>query len=232
VDVATLDHSVITPSNSQMREIKHLIHKMDKNQLKIEFSDGVISCIGNLFYFKYSDKVIISDIDGTVTKSDMRGHLYSSMHKDYTHQGCAKLFNHLVDSGYKFIYLTARPVSMVKETKRYIESINQHGYTMPKFPIITSPNKSSHAFIREVLIKEPHTFKINILTSISGLFEGYLAGGFGNRETDDISYKSVGIASKNIFRINSSSVIVNVETNKQYKTYDELLIDIDEYFPK
>ena len=185
-----------------------------------------------MYFFKSSDSIIISDIDGTVTKSDMRGHFYSSMKKDYTHPGCSKLFTKFEKYGYKMIYLTARPVSMVKATKRYIGAIDQDGYKMPDFPIITSPNKSAHAFIREVLIREPHTFKINILNTISNLFDHPFCGGFGNRVTDDISYSSVGISPKQIFRINKKSIIENEESKKTYETYTELEKEIDIYFPK
>jgi phosphatidate phosphatase LPIN len=181
---------------------------------------------------KYSDKIIICDIDGTVTKSDIKGQLYSSLRRDHTHKGLAKLFDHLDDSGYKFIYLTARPLAMIGTTKRYLKSINQNGFEMPNSPIITSPNKSSHSFMREVFIKEPQAFKIRILTSIQNLFEGSLVGGFGNKLTDDYSYLSVGIDPKNIFRINPKSVIENIESKKCYKSYDGLLNDIDHYFPK
>eukprot|EP01080_Neovahlkampfia_damariscottae_P010129 gene10129-2548_t len=231
VEVATLDHSLLTPNEKQMKEIQEVIKKSDKDNLTIEFSDGNYSCEGKMYYFKSSDSVIISDIDGTVTRSDMRGHIYSSMQKDYTHAGCSKLFSKIVKNGYKLIYLTARPVSMIKETKRYIHSIDQDNYKMPDFPIITSPNKSAHAFIREVLIREPHTFKIHILNTISNLFDHPFYGGFGNRVTDDISYSSVGIPLKQIFRIDKSSLVENEETKKTYATYNELEKEIDDYFP-
>ena len=41
-----------------------------------------------IFLWNYNDKLIISDIDGTITKSDIAGQLLTN----YIHSGVTKLF--------------------------------------------------------------------------------------------------------------------------------------------
>lgn len=47
---------------------------------------------------------------------------------------------------------------------------------------------------REMILRRPHEFKIATLQEIRSLFPPYwnpFAGGFGNRDTDEISYREV-----------------------------------------
>lgn len=185
VETATLAHDIITPNSEQLEKLNQILQRYDYQEVNtIEFSDGELTSEGYLFCYNFKDKIVVSDIDGTITKSDIRGHLYTSMDKDYTHVGTAELFKKIENNGYKFIYLSARPVTMAKKTRRYISRINQNGFKMPVSPVITSPNKAMDSFIREVLIKEPHIFKVSILSAISNLFPSNpFVGGFGNRDT-------------------------------------------------
>jgi phosphatidate phosphatase LPIN len=63
--------------------------------------------------WNYDAKIVISDIDGTITKSDKRGMLAAQLGYDYTHVGVSKLYNRLSDNGYKMLYLTARSIGML-----------------------------------------------------------------------------------------------------------------------
>lgn len=47
-------------------------------------------------YLLYEDsKLIISDVDGTVTKEDVMGHVMYALHQDYTQKDIVKMYNHL-----------------------------------------------------------------------------------------------------------------------------------------
>lgn len=88
-----------------------------------------LSC--DIHLWDYKDKIIISDVDGTITKSDVMGHIMPILGKDWTHEGVAKLFNLITNNGYKIIYLTARALCQVKMTKKYLKGIKQgecHNY--------------------------------------------------------------------------------------------------------
>jgi phosphatidate phosphatase PAH1 len=66
--------------------------------------------------FKWDDntKMVVSDVDGTITKSDIKGHIYTRLGRvDYTHEGISSLYTQIASNGYKFLYLTARPIGQV-----------------------------------------------------------------------------------------------------------------------
>jgi len=52
-----------------------------------------------LYLWKWSDKIVISDIDGTITKSDVLGHVLPVIGKDWAQSGVADLFTKIVDNG-------------------------------------------------------------------------------------------------------------------------------------
>ena len=63
--------------------------------------------ISVIFYHVY--RVVISDIDGTITKSDVRGMLLPLMGiTDWAQGEVAPLFSKINANGYKILYLSAR----------------------------------------------------------------------------------------------------------------------------
>ena len=75
----------------------------------------------NVYDFK--QKMIISDVDGTITKSDMLGHILPRFGRDWTHTGIAKLYTAIKKNGYEIMYLTARPIGMADETREFLKNI-------------------------------------------------------------------------------------------------------------
>ena len=68
---------------------------------------------------------MISDVDGTITKSDVLGHLYTAMGRDWTHEGVAQLYTSIHGNGYNIVYLTARAIGQSDATKSYLKGITQ-----------------------------------------------------------------------------------------------------------
>ncbi|MEQ2158859.1 hypothetical protein GOODEAATRI_016533 [Goodea atripinnis] len=54
---------------------------------------GTCRCHGTIYLWSWDDKIIISDIDGTITRSDTLGHILPTLGKDWTHQGIARLYH-------------------------------------------------------------------------------------------------------------------------------------------
>ena len=74
-----------------------------------------------------------------------------------------------------------------------------------------SPDRLMLSFKREVIDRKPQVFKIAALYNIKNLFKEHqqpFYAGFGNRDTDAISYVAVGIDLRRIFIINPSSEVV------------------------
>jgi phosphatidate phosphatase LPIN len=98
---------------------------------------------------------------------------------------------------------------------------------------LTSPDGLVSSFKREVIDKTPQTFKIACLTEIVNLFPRNslpFYSGFGNRTTDAVSYRSVGIELSKIFIINEKGEVTQLN-NSYKKTYTLLNEIVDELFP-
>lgn len=68
------------------------------NRYKIGSSDELHAYI---YVLKWTTKLVISDIDGTITKSDVLGHLLPAMGWDWSHAGIARLLTDIDKNGYQ-----------------------------------------------------------------------------------------------------------------------------------
>ena len=85
---------------------------------------GTSRCQCNVFVWDQQDKIVVSDIDGTITKSDVRGMLLPLIgFGDWAQGEVASLFSKISSNGYKVVYLSARSISQASETKAYLESL-------------------------------------------------------------------------------------------------------------
>lgn len=154
---------------------------------EVEFSvttayQGTTRCKCYLFRWKYSDKVVISDIDGTITKSDVLGHILPMVGKDWAQIGVAPLFSKIEENGYKLLYLSARAIGQSRATREYLRSIRQGDVKLPDGPLLLNPTSLISAFHREVIERKPEQFKIACLSDIQTLFpENPFYAGYGNR---------------------------------------------------
>ncbi|KAJ3593530.1 hypothetical protein NHX12_005864 [Muraenolepis orangiensis] len=130
---------------------------------------GTCRCHGTIYLWNWDDKIVISDIDGTITRSDTLGHILPNLGKDWTHQDIARLYHKVGQNGYKFMYCSARAIGMADMTRGYLHWVNERGTVL------------------EVIEKKPEKFKIKCLSDIKHLFspntEPFYAA-FGNRATE------------------------------------------------
>lgn len=189
---------------------------------------------GRIFLWEYSKRIIISDVDGTITKSDMLGHVLPRLGKDWSHKGIAKLYTAIKKNNYEFLYLTSRPIGQADTTRDYIRGIIQDKvFNMPDGPVIMSPDRLIRSFKREVIHRQPQMFKIAALKNIRNLFPDEwnpFYAGFGNRDTDAISYRAVGTSLSKIFIINPEGEIHHFDSTYK-KSYPLLTELVDEMFP-
>lgn len=59
-----------------------------------------------------------------------------------------------------------------------------------------------------------------------------MVGGFGNKNTDSMSYKNSGIKPDKIFLIGENSVVRMITKSDFLTSYNEIADNIDKYFPK
>ncbi|XP_073481462.1 phosphatidate phosphatase LPIN1 isoform X2 [Aquarana catesbeiana] len=195
---------------------------------------GTCRCEGTIYLWNWDDKIIISDIDGTITRSDTLGHILPTLGKDWTHQGIAKLYHKVSQNGYKFLYCSARAIGMADMTRGYLHWVNERGTVLPQGPVLLSPSSLFSALHREVIEKKPEKFKIECLTDIKNLFhpntEPFYAA-FGNRPTDVYSYKEVGVSLNRIFTVNPKGELVQEHAKTNISSYVRLCEVVDHVFP-
>uniref|UniRef100_A0A667WMU7 phosphatidate phosphatase n=1 Tax=Myripristis murdjan TaxID=586833 RepID=A0A667WMU7_9TELE len=195
---------------------------------------GTCRCEGTIYLWNWDDKVIISDIDGTITKSDVFGQILPQLGKDWTHQGIAKLYHSVAENGYKFLYCSARAIGMADMTRGYLQWVNDGGTILPRGPLMLSPSSLFSAFHREVIEKKPEVFKIECLTDIKNLFQHnkqpfYAA--FGNRTNDVFAYKEVGVPVCRIFTVNPKGELIQEQTKGNKSSYGRLSELVEHVFP-
>ena len=202
----------------------------------MSFTVNRATCQAYMYYWKYDVPIVISDIDGTITKSDALGHVLNMIGRDWTHIGVAKLYSDIVANGYNIFYLTSRSVGQADTTRTYLNGVFQEGYKLPKGPVILSPDRTVAALRREIYLRKPEVFKMACLRDILNLFSqkrNPFYAGFGNRLTDALSYRSVNIPSTRIFTINSNAeVSLDLLTLHTYKSsYVTMREVVDHFFP-
>lgn len=233
-------------------QLKQMNLSYGENKLMFKLNQGNSQIYSNLYLWKSTTPIVISDIDGTITKSDALGHVLNFIGKDWTHPGVARLFTDIANNGYNIMYLTARSVGQADTTRAYLQSIVQENNTkLPNGPVILSPDRTMAALKREVILKKPEVFKMSCLNDIKSLYysneelkkldstcnEGDnktpFYAGFGNRITDAISYRSVYIPSHRIFTINPDGEVhlELLELSGVKSSYLDIGELVDQYFP-
>ncbi|KAL4623885.1 phosphatidate phosphatase LPIN1-like isoform X1 [Arapaima gigas] len=203
---------------------------------------GTCRCVGTIYLWNWDDNIVISDIDGTITRSDTLGHILPTLGKDWTHQGIARLYHLVSQNGYKFVYCSARAIGMADMTRGYLHWVTERGVMLPQGPVLLSPSSLFSALHRrvrpacllEVIEKKPEKFKIECLTDIKNLFcanaQPFYAA-FGNRPTDVCTYKEVGVPLNRIFTVNPKGELVQEHAKTNISSYGRLCEMVDRVFP-
>jgi phosphatidate phosphatase LPIN len=201
----------------------------------MSFTVNRATCSANMYLWRHEVPVVISDIDGTITKSDALGHVLNMIGRDWTHAGIAKLYSDITANGYNIMYLTSRSVGQADTTRAYLANIAQENFRMPAGPTILSPDRTMAALRREVYLRQPQVFKMATLRDIRNLYgpdRNPFYAGFGNRLTDQISYRTVDVPPRRIFTINSNSeVSLDLLTLNKKMSYVNINEVVDHYFP-
>ena len=221
------------PSSNQ---IKQLNLKPERNEICFvcrTSSSGIQTLKSSIYLWSFNSKIVISDVDGTITRSDVLGQVLPILGRDWTHEGVTELFTKIINQGYKIIYLTSRAIGQSTMTKNYLDSLIQEKKTLPAGPLIMSPDGLFTSLKREVIERKPHLLKIPVLSELKNLFPQNVApfyAGFGNRETDGVAYRYVNISLNNIFIIDTSSKVLRLGETKK-GSYKLIADKIDEIFP-
>ncbi|XP_061661553.1 phosphatidate phosphatase LPIN2-like isoform X3 [Syngnathoides biaculeatus] len=195
---------------------------------------GTCRCQGTIYLWDWNDQVVISDIDGTITKSDVFGHILPQLGKDWTHEGIAKLYHSVHQNGYKFLYCSARAIGMADMTRGYLQRVNDGGTLLPRGPLMLAPSSLFSAFHREMIEKKPEKFKVECLSDIRKLFSPGVRpfyAAFGNRESDVLAYRQAGVSACRIFTVNPKGELILEQAKANKTSYARLSELVEHVFP-
>ncbi|KAL2660362.1 hypothetical protein GLYMA_03G174900v4 [Glycine max] len=105
--------------------------------------------------------------------------------------------------------------------------------TLPNGPVVISPDGLFPSLYREVIRRAPHEFKIPCLEDIKRLFPSDynpFYAGFCNRDTDELSYRKIGIPKAKIFIINPKGEVA-ISHRIDAKSYTSLHTLVKDMFP-
>lgn len=134
----------------------------------------------SLYLYGRFDKIIIMDVDGTVTRSDVRGYVesvYLGVY-NYTHDGVVTFLNTVQETqGHHVLYLTSRPISHLKETRLLLLNARDTtvGKALPQGPVFSNTESLMTAAYRELIAKNTVALKSSILLTISEIFKHALS---------------------------------------------------------
>eukprot|EP00816_Leptocylindrus_hargravesii_P005534 CAMPEP_0196826970 /NCGR_PEP_ID=MMETSP1362-20130617/93912_1 /TAXON_ID=163516 /ORGANISM="Leptocylindrus danicus, Strain CCMP1856" /LENGTH=322 /DNA_ID=CAMNT_0042207579 /DNA_START=233 /DNA_END=1198 /DNA_ORIENTATION=+ len=226
-------------------------------------------CEAYVFVWSVGDRIVLSDIDGTVTRSDItsvrdtiltdnysnhhgddnndpKGGSSNSSKRSVAHRGICRLFTDLAASeivleqgsndadssssssrqglrNIRFVYLTSRPFSLKRATRNFLNAVKQDGHGLPAGPILCRSTMSwAEVLIHELIHKNSDEFKADAVNrqiilpfaaAGNAQQQNLFVAGFGNRPTDGKAYEKVGVPLKDIYIINSKSMIIRYERN-------------------
>ncbi|XP_074588821.1 phosphatidate phosphatase PAH2 isoform X1 [Curcuma longa] len=223
----------LTPTSE---ELASLNLKEGKNVVTFNFSTamlGLQQVDARIYLWKWNTRIVVSDVDGTITKSDVLGQFMPLVGMDWSQTGVAHLFSGIKDNGYQLLFLSARAISQAHLTRQFLFNLKQDGKALPDGPVVISPDGLFPSLYREVIRRAPHEFKISCLEAIRALFPADcnpFYAGFGNRDTDEFSYLKVGIPIGKIFIINPKGQVA-VNRRVDTKSYASLHQLVNGIFP-
>ncbi|KAM3717303.1 Phosphatidate phosphatase LPIN3 [Dirofilaria immitis] len=218
-------------------KLKKLGLRKGANEAKFSITtkfQGTTWCSCHIYLYKWTERLVISDIDGTITKSDVLGHVIPAIGGQWAHAGVAELYTRIKENGYQLVYLSSRAIGQSYSTKKYLQSIAQNAKFLPDGPLLLSPTSVLIAFRREIIDRKPEEFKIAALTDLKECFpvKCPFYAGFGNRETDVVSYRAVDIPPDRILIIDKQGRVRRADSIGFETSFMSLAVDtVDYMFP-
>jgi phosphatidate phosphatase LPIN len=153
---------------------------------------GKIAATAEAFLYMWSahDYVIVSDVDGTITKSNVRGVLDTVVQDKFSHihAGVCKFYHDLINvsdlnkqrtkngGDVRFFYLSSRPISYIAQTRKLLVGLSQEESSLeksslnstkrvglPSGPIMCHRSSLSTVLHSELVSKNIYEFKADVL---------------------------------------------------------------------
>lgn len=95
--------------------------------MKFTFDESGETVECHIYLWDYRTKIVVSDIDGTISKTDVFGQLMPALNQTWIHDGVVRMFNKIGNNGYEIVYLTARAIVQYNQTRSYLFTFVKEG---------------------------------------------------------------------------------------------------------
>ena len=82
-----------------------------------------------IYLYGQNQRLVVSDIDGTITTSNVRGFIFPQLGIDADHTDVVRLLDSIGDRGYTVMYLTARSMGLDQDTREYLFEVSHQVLT-------------------------------------------------------------------------------------------------------
>ncbi|XP_043812797.1 phosphatidate phosphatase PAH2 isoform X2 [Manihot esculenta] len=109
-------------------ELASLNLKDGSNTVTFTFSTSMLGkqkVDARIYLWKWNTRIVISDVDGTITKSDVLGQFMPLVGMDWSQTGVAPLFSAIKENGYQLLFLSARAISQAYHTRQFLVNLKQ-----------------------------------------------------------------------------------------------------------
>ncbi|AQK49002.1 Phosphatidate phosphatase PAH2 [Zea mays] len=139
----------LTPTSD---ELASLDLREGRNVVTFTFSTAIVGkqqvdC--HIYLWRWNTRIVISDVDGTITKSDVLGQFMPLVGVDWSQNGVAHLFSAIKENGYQLLFLSARAISQAHITRQFLFNLKQDGKALPDGPVVISPDGLFPSLYRE-----------------------------------------------------------------------------------
>lgn len=148
----------------------------------------IASAEAHLYLWSALDSVIVSDIDGTITKDNVGGVMDTVVQEKFAHihNGICKFFEDLAtispvedmdalnssgdgEGQIRLMYLSSRPISLVNQTRKLLKSVSQicdanEKHALPPGPMMCNVVPLTSVLYSELVSKNVHEFKSDVLS--------------------------------------------------------------------
>lgn len=170
----------------------------------------------NIFLWSTREKVVVSDIDGTITKSNVGG-IYDTLLTEtycHCHEAVCQFFSTLAaQEQTQVLYVTSRPIALASRTRKFLNNLRQQQHRLPEGPLLGFRGNFAQLLMMELVSYRTHHFKAEILWNNvvepfrkAGLTHDIFHAAFGNTIMDCQAAHMVSVPLHRIFIIQKSKI--------------------------
>uniref|UniRef100_A0A914H3C5 Uncharacterized protein n=1 Tax=Globodera rostochiensis TaxID=31243 RepID=A0A914H3C5_GLORO len=251
MELRTNQNGIVDERKMNLNPLVDILGKKGRYSVRFSVEDWkgrTLSLYCFLYYWDSTTKLVVSDIDGTVTKSDVWGMILG---KAWIQRDVRSLYGRIKQRGYKVLYLSARPASVGTLTRKFLRRLK-----MPSGPLLLSPEPLGKAL--KTAMKDPQRIKVSCMQRLKDLYNeprgdrtnignssrrrndvrrkvrNPFFAAFGNQPSDKLAYEMLSV--QTMFMVNPRGVVTVYRSGgpsvEKGKSYRYIIDHMDNLFPR